>query len=118
MAAGSYRRRRRKPLDGWRILSSILSAVFMTLGLFLILMAVAEVLVYAIDASSNGTESYQGWWSTPLLMVLMSIPFFIGFLIVNLNRFRWYHRVKEKLSFNFQDTGRKEKGRMGKIELD
>ncbi len=118
MSAVSHGRRGRKPLDPWMIISAILSGVFMTIGVFLVLMSLTEILVYVIDSIKNGSESYQGWWSTPLLMLLVSIPFFLGYLIVNLNRFRLYHVVKGKISINMPKREERGGKRMEKIELD
>jgi uncharacterized BrkB/YihY/UPF0761 family membrane protein len=118
MAYDPNRRRGRKALNLWSILSAILSAVFMTVGIFLILMAFAEVLVYGIDSLINGNESYQNWWSTPLLMVLVSVPFFLGYFVVNLNRFAFYHRLRQSLSFNMPREKRRKGEGMDKIELD
>jgi hypothetical protein len=118
MVSSSRGGRGKKLLDPWRLLSNILSGIFMTLGVFLILMAIAEIIVYLIDSVINGNESYLGWWSTPFLMILVSLPFFLGYLVVNLNRFRFYHRIREKLAFRMPDRERKDPRRMDKIELD
>jgi len=96
MAHGAPRRRK-KSLDPWKIGAYLLSAAFMTIGIFLIFMALAEVLIYIIDVSRFGNRGYLDWWSTPLLMILVSIPFFLGYFILNLNRYAFYRKLKERL---------------------
>jgi hypothetical protein len=116
MAAGRGTRGR-KPIDPWKALATFLSGIFMTLAVFLLLMAVSEVLVYLIDSIMNGNESYLDWWSTPLMMVIVSLPFFLGYFLVNLYRFTFYQKLKDSIRLpgtRKPDVDR----RMEKIELD
>jgi len=89
---------RRKAIDPWRVLYSILSGIFMTVGLFLILMAVGEVIVYLIDVVIMKNTGYMNWWSTPLMMVIVSLPFFLGYMVVNLNRFSFYRKLRSSIN--------------------
>jgi len=92
------RGRKRKLIDPWAILSSFLSFVFITIGVFLIFLAISEVIVYLVDSLFNGNSSYVDWWSTPLIMLVSSLPFFLGYLLVNLNRIPYYRRLKGQIS--------------------
>ncbi len=111
------RRRGRKEIDPWKFLSSAVSGIFMTIGVFLLLLALAEIIVYLIDSILNGNESYLDWWSTPLMMVLMSIPFFLAYIFVNLPRYAFYRKIQD--SIRVPGMSREPRDRsMDKIELD
>ena len=89
----------------------------MTTGVFLILLALGEIVVFLIDSITNGNDSYLDWWSTPLMMVIMSLPFFFGYFLVNLYKFKFYQNLKDSIRMPGSRRPDQEK-RMGKIELD
>ena len=111
------RRRGRIEIDPWKLLSSAVSGIFMTVGVFLLLLAVAEILVYLIDSFNNGNESYLDWWSTPLMMVLMSIPFFLAYIFINLPRYAFYRKLRDSIRVPGMPRESRDRS-MDKIELD
>lgn len=93
MERPANRRRRRKRIDPWQLFKSILSGLLMTVGIFLILTAIGELLVLLFDIGSSDPGTYQDWWATPLMMVIASIPFFAGYVLLNLSRYGFYHKI-------------------------
>jgi ABC-type arginine/histidine transport system permease subunit len=97
MAGPARYGRRRKRVDPWKLLQTLLSGIFMTIAIFLILTAIGELIVLLIDSRSSGPGTYQDWWSTPLMMVIASLPFFLGYFLINLSRFKFYRKLTESI---------------------
>ncbi len=73
----------------WSIARSILSGIFLTLGILLAFLSLAELWVSFLDRSILDNTFYLDWGRAPLIIFLSSIPFFIFYLLLNLDRFRW-----------------------------
>lgn len=90
---GPGSRRRRRRIDPLKLLRSLVSGILMTIGIFLIFVAFGELVVLLFDLRTGEVSSYQDWWSTPLMMVIGSLPFFLGYFLINLSKYKFYHRI-------------------------
>ena len=73
----------------WSIARSILSGIFLTLAILLVFLSIAELWVSFLDRTFQDNTYYFDWGRVPLVIFLSSIPFFIIYIILNLDRFRW-----------------------------
>ena len=87
------RRRRRRRIDPWQFFKSVLSGIFMTVAVFLILTALGEFIVLLFDLRHTNPGAYQDWWSTPLMMIIAAIPFLLAYFVVNISRYKIYHKI-------------------------
>jgi len=78
------------------IARSILSGIFMTLAILLVLLSVSELFVMFLDRSILDNTHYLDWTRGPFIIFLSSIPFFIFYILLNLDRFRWSKGVLKK----------------------
>lgn len=78
-----------KPLKVWSIARSILSGIFLTLAILLVFLSISELLVSFLDKAILDNTYYLDWGRAPMIIFLASIPFFIIYLILNLDRFKW-----------------------------
>jgi len=69
----------------WSILNTIISSIFLTISVLLILVALSEILVYLIDTGVNRSGTYLDWWGGPLVIFLSSLPFLAFHLALRLN---------------------------------
>ena len=77
----------------WSILRAILSGIFLTSAILLVLVAVSELIVYFIDVVIMGNETYMDWGRAPLIIFLASLPLFVIYLLLNLDRFKFGSRL-------------------------
>jgi hypothetical protein len=80
----------------WYWVNLIVSSIFLTISVLLVLVAVAEVLVYLIDAG-NRSGTYLDWWRGPMIIFLSSLPFMVVHLVLRLNLIsRLKDRIRSK----------------------
>jgi hypothetical protein len=78
------------------VIRSVLSGLFMTTAVFLILWALGELFVRLLDGKSAG-GAYTDWGMVPLVFVLASIPFFILYIVINYDRIGLIQKVLARL---------------------
>ncbi len=80
----------------WYWMNLIVSSIFLTISVLLVLVAVAEVLVYLID-TGNRSGTYLDWWRGPMIIFLSSLPFMVVHLLLRFNLFsRLSNRIRSK----------------------
>jgi len=93
---GRSKKRGRKRHTPWSILNTFLSGVMMTTGLLLLLLSLSELIVYFIDVVVKDNETYMDWGRAPLIIFLSSIPFFILYILLNLQRFKFTAKMLKR----------------------
>jgi hypothetical protein len=80
----------------WSIARAILSGIFLTLAILLVLLAIAELWVAFLDRTVQDNTFYYDWGRAPLIIFLASIPFFIIWIVLNLDRFKFTKFLTKK----------------------
>jgi hypothetical protein len=81
----------------WNFVNNIVSSIFLTISVLLVLVALAEVFVYLIDAGVNRSGTYLDWWRGPLIIFFSAIPFLGVHLILRFNLIsRLRNRIRRK----------------------
>ncbi|MGA1793266.1 MAG: hypothetical protein ACMUHM_04895 [Thermoplasmatota archaeon] len=93
---GRPKKRGKKRSSIWSILNTILSGIMMTTGMLLLLLSLSELIVYFIDVVLKKNETYMDWGRAPLIIFLSSIPFFIIYLILNIQRFKFTAKLLKR----------------------
>ncbi|MGA1819800.1 MAG: hypothetical protein ACMUHU_02205 [Thermoplasmatota archaeon] len=93
---GRPKKRGRKRSSIWSILNTFLSGILMTTGMLLLLLSLSELIVYFIDVVIKKNKTYMDWGRAPLIIFLSSIPFFILYLILNLQRFKFTAKLRNR----------------------
>lgn len=73
----------------WSIARAILSGIFLTLAIFLVILSISELWVSFLDRTILDNTIYYDWTRAPLIIFLSSIPFFIIWFLLNLDRFKF-----------------------------
>jgi hypothetical protein len=68
----------------------------MTLAILLVLLSISELFVMLLDRSILDNVYYLDWTRGPLIIFLSSIPFFILYLLLNLDRFKWTAPIRKR----------------------
>jgi hypothetical protein len=80
----------------WYWVNLVVSSIFLTVAVLLALVAVAEVLVYLIDAGSR-SGTYLDWWRGPMIIFFSSLPFLAIHLVLRFNLIsRLNNRIRSK----------------------
>ncbi|MBN1390624.1 MAG: hypothetical protein JXA22_08285 [Candidatus Thermoplasmatota archaeon] len=85
---GRTKRRKPDPSRFWYYLRLVLSGISMTTGMLLVILSASELLVFFIDRVVLKNDNYLDWGRAPLIILISSVPFFLIYLIMNLQRFR------------------------------
>ena len=93
---GDPRRRRGFRSRFWYWINLIVSSIFLTIAVLLVIVAAAEILVYMID-SGNRSGTYLDWWRGPMIIFLSSLPFLAIHMVLRLNLIsRLKNRIRSK----------------------
>ncbi|MFW3146392.1 MAG: hypothetical protein ACMUIE_06235 [Thermoplasmatota archaeon] len=87
---------KKRPNKFLLFLRSVFSGILMTISLFLILLAVGELMVHFLDMSI-GNDNYTDWMPVPLVLILCSVPFLILYTLINYDRIGWIQKLLTRL---------------------
>jgi hypothetical protein len=80
----------------WNIARAILSGIFLTLAILLVFLSIAELWVSFLDRTLLDNTIYYDWTRAPVIIFLSSIPFFIMWFLLNLDRFKFMKFITKR----------------------